>query len=77
MNKVIIQEIMDGMEMQSDENLSFVNLQTGEIVQVSQEMLSITEDSNECDVPEWQQDELEVANTILENEMQFAQLPPM
>ena len=45
--RVKLEDIVEGMEMQSDDNRSFLNLDTGEIVHVSHEALLIAEDSED------------------------------
>ena len=39
--QVKLEHIIEGMEMQSEENYSYLNLETGEIVYVSREALNI------------------------------------
>lgn len=74
--KVKLEEIIEGMEMQSEENRSFLNLETGEVVYVSQEILIIAEDDEEHEnLPEWQQDELEMAKAIFFTIDEYASLP--
>lgn len=74
--KVNLEEIIEGMEMQSEENRSFLNLKTGEVVFVSQEVLMIAEDDEEHEnLPEWQQDELEIAKTLVFTIDEYASLP--
>lgn len=74
--KVNLEQIIEGMEMQSEQNRSFLNLKTGEVVFVSQEVLTIAEDEDEYEnLPEWQQDELETAKTIVFHMDQYASLP--
>lgn len=74
--KVKLKEIIEGMEMQSEENRSFLNLETGEIVNVSQEVLTIADDEEEYgELPEWQQDELEMAKAIVFTINEYESLP--
>lgn len=74
--KVKLEQIIEGMEMQSEESRSFLNLKTGEVVYVSREVLTIAEDDDEyTHLPEWQQDELEIAKTIVFTINEYASLP--
>lgn len=74
--KVKLEDIVEGMEMQSDDNRSFLNLHTGEIVYVSQEALLIAEDGEDYEhLSEWQQDEVKIALDIVESFGKYAALP--
>ncbi|WP_277874644.1 hypothetical protein [Mesobacillus harenae] len=42
--QVKLEDILEGMEMQSEESHSYLNLETGEILYVSREALLIAED---------------------------------
>lgn len=62
---VRLKDIVDALEMQFDETLSFLDCDTGEVVTVSRSLLSEAEESDdddeEPDLPEWQNDEWEMA----------------
>lgn len=74
--QVKLGDIIEGMEMQSEESNSYVNLKTGEIVYVSNETMLFAEDGEEFDhLPEWQQDEVNLAIDIVENAEKYASLP--
>ncbi|MFK9092522.1 hypothetical protein [Bacillus salipaludis] len=74
--QVKLEHIIEGMEIQSEENRSYLNLKTGEIVNVSQEALAIAEDGEENEhPPEWQQDDVKLAYDIVDNFDQFTGLP--
>nr|WP_144926369.1 UPF0158 family protein [Paenibacillus bovis] len=69
-------DILDGMEMQSEESSAYLNLETGEIVFMSEELLMMAEDREEFDhLSDWQQGEMEIAIDIEENFEKYAQLP--
>ncbi len=54
--------------MQSEENKSYLYLKTGEVINVSREVLMIAEDEEEYDhLPDWQQDEMKIAIDIVES----------
>jgi hypothetical protein len=74
--KVKLENIIEGIEMHSDENQSYFNLDTGEIVNVSQKALLIAEDGEECeDLSEWEEDEVRLALDIVDNFGKYAALP--
>ena|SRR5690606_33295300 len=76
MMQVKLHDILDGMEMQSEEIIAYLNLETGEIVFVSDELLMMAEDREEFDhLPDWEQDEMKLAIDIEENFEKYAQLP--
>ena len=74
--KVKLEDIIEGMEMQSEDNKSYLNLKTGEVINVSREALMLAEDEVEYDhLPEWQQDEVKTAIDIVESFDNYALLP--
>ncbi|MDQ0257040.1 hypothetical protein J2S74_004485 [Evansella vedderi] len=74
--KVKLENILEGMELQSEENNAYLNLETGEIVYVSREALLMAEDGEEYEhLPDWQQDEVQVAYDIVENFDKYDSLP--
>lgn len=74
--KVKLAHIIEGMEMQSEENHPYLNLETGEVVSVSREALLIAEDGEEYEhLPDWQQDEAKLAYDIVDNFEKYASLP--
>ncbi len=78
--KISLQAILLGLEMQSDESLSFLNLDTGEVETVSRDLLSTAEewdaeDEDESpDIPGWQEPEWETALRIVASD-RFKPLP--
>ncbi|MCC3359112.1 UPF0158 family protein [Bacillus sp. REN16] len=74
--KVKLEHIIEGMEMQSDENRSYLNLDTGELVYVSQDALLIAEDGEDYEhLSEWQRDEVKIALDIVDNFGKYAAFP--
>lgn len=74
--KVKLEQIIEGMEMQSEEHRSYLNRETGEVVYVSQEALRIAEDDEDDEhLPEWQQEEIETAIDIVETFGKYEPLP--
>jgi hypothetical protein len=67
--QVKLQDILEGMDFQSDEQSSFLNLTTGEVVSVTDEELRAAEhDAPLEDFPDWQHDAIRVAGEILETD---------
>jgi len=74
-NTIRVQEIIDALQMQFDEQLQFLDLDSGEVEIVSKQVLNETEASDEMsDVPEWQEEEWELARRILSTD-RFKKLP--
>ena len=74
---VLLKDIVDALEMVSDEFLSFLDLDTGEVETVHRELLGRAEecaDDEEPDLPAWQDEEWEVAKRIVLSD-RFRKLP--
>ena len=60
--QVKLQDILEGMDFQSDERSSFLNLTTGEVIAITDEELRAAEhDAPLEDFPEWQHDAIRIA----------------
>ena len=67
--QVKLQDILEGMDFQSDEQSSFLNLTTGEVVSITDEELRAAEhDAPLEDFPDWQHDAIRIAREILETD---------
>ena len=67
--RVKLQDILEGMDFQSDERSSFLNLTTGEVVSITDEELRAAENDQPLeDFPEWQHDALRIARDIVETD---------
>jgi Uncharacterised protein family (UPF0158) len=67
--QVKLKGIIEGLEFQSDEQSSFLNLTTGEVVSVTTEELRAAEEEQPLeDFPEWQHDAIRIAEEIIETE---------
>src|SRR6266702_362329 len=67
--QVKLQDILDGLDFQSDEQSSFLNLTTGDVVAITDEELRAAEhDAPLEDFPEWQHDAMRIARDIVETE---------
>jgi len=74
--KVSLKDIVDALEMQSDEDFYFLDRQTGKVEFVSREVLGIAEDGGTIDdVLEWQEEQFEVAEARLADWDRFEKLP--
>ena len=57
------------MDFQSDEQSSFLNLTTGEVVSISDEELRAAENNEPLDdFPDWQHDAIRIAKDIIETD---------
>jgi hypothetical protein len=67
--QVKLQDVLEGMDFQSDEQSSFLNLTTGEVVSITDEELRAAEhDAPLEDFPEWQHDAIRIARDIVEKD---------
>jgi hypothetical protein len=71
-----LNNIVEALEMLVDESLSYLDLDTGQVVTVSETLLSAAEepDDEEPDLPDWQKDEWEIAKRIASTD-RFLELP--
>src|SRR5881409_2871914 len=63
---VLLRDIVDALEMQLDESSSFLDLDTGRVETVSNDLLGQADESvgEEPDLPAWQKQEWEIANEL-------------
>ena len=73
---VRLDDIVEALEMQFDESASYLDLDTGQVVTVSKDLLRAAEDpgDEEPDLPTWQRDEWELAKRIVSTD-HFRELP--
>jgi uncharacterized protein UPF0158 len=73
---VRLDEIVEALEMQFDESASYLDLDTGQVVTVSKDLLRAAEapGDEEPDLPTWQKDEWETATRIVSTD-RFRELP--
>lgn len=76
---VKIKDLIDEMDMQTDEYNKYLNKETGDIIMVSTEDLSIAEESGEDDdfsqYPEWHRESLQEALDVIVNWDKYIGLP--
>ncbi|OHB80282.1 MAG: hypothetical protein A2Z25_07015 [Planctomycetes bacterium RBG_16_55_9] len=74
--RVKLTDIVDGIECQSDENSSFLNKQTGEVILISDYEMRAAEESDPIeDFPDWEQDQVRIAREILAETGDYIPLP--
>ncbi|MGE7768204.1 UPF0158 family protein [Peribacillus sp. NPDC096540] len=74
--QVKLKDIIEEMEIQFEESQSFLNIKTGEIILVTSDDLRTAEDDQPFDhLPDWQQENLKVANDVVENFENYIELP--
>ena len=67
--RVKLADILEGMDLQSDEQTSFLNLTTGEVVAITDEEWRAAEsDALLEDFPDWQHDAIRIAKDIVETD---------
>jgi hypothetical protein len=75
-NKAKIKDIIEEMEMQIDGYRSFIKIRTGEVFSVAEDDLIDAEDEKTMDdLQDWQIENLEIANEIVENFEDYKELP--
>jgi hypothetical protein len=73
---VRVPEIVDALEMQLDEQVNFLDRETGKVETVSIELLGLAEEGDEePDLPAWQHREWEMAELIAGSDNRFLKLP--
>jgi len=73
---VKLDDIVDGLESQSDESSSFLNKKTGEVVLITDEELNAAEDNEPIeDFPDWQQGQVRIAKEIIAETGDYISLP--
>jgi hypothetical protein len=74
--RVKLSEIIDGLESQSDETASFLNIKTGEVVLMTDYAMRVAEDDEPLeDVPDWERELVAIAREILADTGEYIQLP--
>jgi hypothetical protein len=72
---VSLRDVLDHMEMVSDESRAYINPKTGELIALTDEELALGEDPEEAaEAPQWQKDLLPKAREVLQSE-DFLPLP--
>lgn len=73
---VKLSEIIEAIDIQSDEMAAYLNRRTDQIITISEEEVRAAEEGDPLDdYPEWQQDNIHIASDFLENEDDYLALP--
>ena len=74
--RVKLSEIIEGLESQSDESSSFLNIKTGEVVLMTDYAMRAAEENEPFeDVPDWEKEMVSIAREILADTGDYIQLP--
>ena len=74
--RVKLNEIIEGLEFQSDEKHSFLDKKSGEIVLISDYEMNAAEDDEPIeDFPDWEQDLVKIAKEIIDETGDYIGLP--
>jgi hypothetical protein len=74
--RVKLDDIIEGLECQSDESHSYLDKRTGKVILISDEELCAAEDDEPIeDFPDWQQDQIKIAKEILAETGDYIGLP--
>jgi hypothetical protein len=74
--RVKLDDIIEGLESQSDESSSFLNKRTGEVVLINDYEMRAAEEGNPLeDFPDWEQDQVRIAREISAETGQYIPLP--
>ncbi len=74
--RVKLDDIIEGLEFQSDERHSFLDKRTSEVVSISNEEMRAAEDDDPIeDFPDWEQDLVRIAKEIIDETGNYIALP--
>ncbi len=74
--RVKLDEIIEGLEFQSDESSSFLDKTTGKVVLISDYEMCAAEDEDPIeDFPDWEQDLVRIAKEIIDETGNYIDLP--
>ena len=73
-NVIALREVVEAMEALSDDCVSYLDPDSGEIITVTEEERRLAEDESLDDVPEWQREVLPKIRAVLESG-RFLELP--
>jgi Uncharacterised protein family (UPF0158) len=71
---ISLREVIEAMEITSDDCVSYLDQDTGEIITVTEEQRHLAEDESLEDIPEWQREMLPKIRAALESD-RFLELP--
>jgi hypothetical protein len=71
-----LREIVDALSIQIDEAYQYLDIETGQIVMISDEELRAVENDRDlADFPDWQQEMIRLAQQIFDQPEKFIELP--
>ncbi|MBN2592232.1 MAG: hypothetical protein JXA81_01905 [Sedimentisphaerales bacterium] len=74
--RVKLDDIIEGLESQSDESFSFLDKKTGEVILMTDYAMRAAEENEPLeDVPDWEREMVLIAREILAETGQYLQLP--
>jgi hypothetical protein len=74
--RVKLSEIVEGLESQSDESSSYLNIKTGEVVLMTDYAMRAAEDDEPLeDMPDWERELVEIAGEIINETGEHIPLP--
>ncbi len=74
--RVKLDDIIEGLECQSDESHSYLDKRTGKVILISDEELFAAENDEPIeDFPDWQHDQIKIAKEILQETGDYIGLP--
>ena len=74
--RVKLDDIIEGLEFQSDESNSFLDKTNGKVVLISDYQMSAAEDDDPIDdFPDWEQDLVRIAKEIVDETGNYIALP--
>ncbi len=71
---VAMDDILEALELASDETSSYVNSRTGVVLTVSHEELRLAEEDSASEMPDWQREMVALAKQVLESD-EWLELP--
>ena len=75
MQIIKLSDIIEGLESQSDDSYSFLNIATGKVVLISDDdFRAVEEDEDINEFPEWQRKVIELASDVMESD-NYIKLP--
>lgn len=72
---VSLQDVVDQMDLISDDMVAYINRKSGELITLTTEDISLAEENgNSCSIPEWQREIVDKAKQALSND-DYLELP--
>ena len=75
MKTIKLDELLEAIELQTNENLAVINKKTSEVLMITEEAMLYADGDSEFDCPEWMTELVEHAKRYYTNEDDFLNLP--